>query len=70
MIFGLFNVELLHTLFQTSNFHKEKVEIGYCKDELKRCESRLCPFCSENWIPREEIIELKTEYNKKLEIRA
>ncbi|PHB16175.1 hypothetical protein COE80_28705, partial [Bacillus pseudomycoides] len=34
-------------------------------------------FCSKNWIPREEIesnfkevIELKTEHNKKLKIRA
>ncbi|PDY61939.1 hypothetical protein COM87_02620 [Bacillus thuringiensis] len=57
--------------------YKEEVEIGYCTDELKRCESRICIFCSKNWIPREEIeinfkeiIELKTEYNKKLKIRA
>ncbi|WP_422851254.1 hypothetical protein [Bacillus pseudomycoides] len=57
--------------------YKEEVEIGYCTNELKRCESRLCIFCSKNWIPREEIesnfkeiIELKTEYNKKLKIRA
>ena len=35
--------------------YKEEVEIGYCIDELKRCESRLCIFCSKNWIPREEI---------------
>ncbi|PEB87990.1 hypothetical protein CN911_15095 [Bacillus thuringiensis] len=57
--------------------YKEEVEIGYCTDELRRCESRICIFCSKNWIPREEIesnfkeiIELKTEYNKKLKIRA
>ncbi|MFZ7934004.1 hypothetical protein [Bacillus thuringiensis] len=35
--------------------YKEEVEIGYCTDELRRCESRICIFCSKNWIPREEI---------------
>lgn len=57
--------------------YKEEVEIGYCTDELRRCESRICIFCSKNWIPREEIesnfkeiVELKTEYNKKLKIRS
>lgn len=57
--------------------YKEEVEIGYCTDELRRCESRICIFCSKNWIPREEIesnfkeiVELKTEYSKKLKIRA
>lgn len=57
--------------------YKEEVEIGYCTDELKRCESRFCILCSKSWIPREEIennfreiIELKDEFKKKLKIRA
>lgn len=56
---------------------KEEVEIGFCTDKLKRCESRICLFCSKNWIPREEIeknlkeiIKLKTGLKKKLKNRA
>ncbi|MBY3621261.1 tyrosine-type recombinase/integrase [Paenibacillus sp. FSL K6-3166] len=56
---------------------KDEVEIGFCTDKLKRCESRICLLCSKNWIPREEIeknlkeiIELKTGLKKKLKNRS
>lgn len=57
--------------------YKDEVEIGFCTDKLKRCESSICLFCSKNWIPREEIeknlkeiIELKTGLKKKLKNRS
>ncbi|PGB81754.1 hypothetical protein COM05_18860 [Bacillus toyonensis] len=53
----------------------DEVEIGYCTDDSKRCESSVCALCSKNWIPRREIeanlkelIELRTQIRKKLKI--
>jgi len=55
----------------------DEVDFGYCTDELKRCESRICILCSKNWIPREEIennlreiIDMKQELKKKITIRS
>ena len=40
---------------------KIKLKIGYCKDKLQRCESKVCYFCSHWGITPEEFIEKQEE---------
>lgn len=40
---------------------KTKLKVGYCKDKLQRCESKVCYFCSHWGITPEEFIEKQEE---------
>ncbi|RFB15074.1 site-specific integrase [Bacillus sp. HNG] len=42
------------------------MEIGFCIDELQRCESEECMLCKHWWIHPEELLEVKPLFEKKI----
>lgn len=52
-----------------SNSTRLKMEIGYCTDELQRCESEECMLCKHWWIHPYELVEIKPVIEEKIRYR-
>lgn len=48
------------------NTTRYPMEIGFCTDELQRCESEDCMLCKHWWIHPEELVEVKPLIQKKI----
>jgi integrase len=56
-------------LSKESHSFLEEVEIGYCTDELKNCQSDKCQFCDHWWISRTDLIKFEPELRNIVEIK-
>lgn len=52
-----------------SNDTRLEVEVGYCTDELQRCESKECMLCKKWWIHPKDLLEIKPLIEEKIRER-
>lgn len=53
-------------VYEDSGAYKQKMKIGFCKDEEQKCESKRCYFCSHWGITPEEYLEKKETIQKEI----
>lgn len=63
---GITPDEVKMKVYESEGTYKQKMKIGFCKDQEQKCESKRCYFCSYWGISPEEYLEKKETIQKEI----